>query len=47
MYRRYVTKFTDQETELEKLDAKIKSLNDSVTELTNELESYALGLTLE
>ena len=47
VYRNYVKKFSDQETEIEKLRGQIASLTDQETGLRKALDEYLMGLDLQ
>jgi hypothetical protein len=47
LYKRYVEKFTAQETEYEKLQAEMKKLHDQQKGLQDELTAYISGLNVE
>jgi hypothetical protein len=46
-YKRYLDKFDAQETEIEKLQAKVKVLSTKVVEQQQEFETYLMGLDVE
>ena len=46
-YKRYLEKFDQQETEIEKLQADIKAKQASVKAQTKEYEDYVAGLNVE
>ena len=47
VYKRYVKKFSDQETEIENLRSQIAQLSDKEAELRKSLDKYMAGLDLE
>ena len=47
IYRRYVKKFTDQETDIEKHRAEADRLTVDIAKLSKDLDQYILGLNLE
>jgi len=47
LYKQYVQKFTDQETEYEKLQGEIKQLKGEEETLLNEIRDYIAGLSVE
>lgn len=47
VYKNYVKKFSDQETEIEKTRGQIASLTDKETGLQKSLDDYLLGLDLQ
>jgi hypothetical protein len=47
VYKRYLEKFDQQETQLEKLQAAVKAKRDAVTKQRQELEKYLRDLTVE
>ena len=44
LYKRYVTKFSDQEDMIEKLGPQIKELQDRENQLRKSLDDFLLGL---
>jgi hypothetical protein len=47
VYKSYVKKFSDQESEIEKTRGQIASLNDQATGMQKSLDEYMLGLDLQ
>jgi chromosome segregation ATPase len=47
VYKNYVKKLSEQETEIEKLRGQIAKLNDESTRLRKALDDYLLGLDLQ
>ncbi len=47
VYKRYVKKFSDQETEIEELRAKVAELTDKHSALKKSLDEYLMGLDLQ
>jgi hypothetical protein len=47
VYKNYVKKFSDQESEIEKTRGQIASFNDQETGLRKSLDDYMLGLDLQ
>ncbi len=47
IYKRYVKKFSDQETEIETLRGRIAELSDKEVKLGKALNEYMMGLDLE
>ena len=46
-YQRYLKKFDDQETEIEKLQEQVKKQQESAKQQQKEYEDYLAGLTVE
>ena len=47
VYKNYVKKFSDQESEIEKARGQITSLTDQETGMQKSLDEYMLGLDLQ